>query len=115
MKHVLLIILIFLNGYTFASELRCGWLQNPGPANLWLTDSEGRWDISLQGGYSALGIERIKDFTDDQYVKTNGNYGYGCACIKVNVNFEERKITQIYSFKMLPLERCQSDKKLPLP
>jgi len=115
MRKYIPLVLIILSGYTFASELRCGWLQNPSPANLWLTDREGIWDISLQGGYSSSGVEDLKDFPDDQYVRTNGNYGYGCACIRVDVNTKEKKITQIYSSKVLPLERCQSDKKLPLP
>lgn len=91
MRKYIPLVLIILSGYTFASELRCGWLQNPSPANLWLTDREGTWDISLQGGYSSSGVEDLKDFPDDQYVRTNGNYGYGCACIRVDVNTKEKK------------------------
>ncbi|WP_420704056.1 DUF4087 domain-containing protein [Citrobacter amalonaticus] len=39
----------------------------------------------------------------------------GCSCIRGDSNPVEKKITQIYSSKILPLERCKSDKKLPLP
>lgn len=109
------LILLILFGHALASELRCGWLQNPTPANQWLIDKDGTWDISLQGGHSAPGIEKLKDFPDDQFVKTNGNYGYGCSCIRVDVNKSDKKVTQIYSSKILPLNRCETDQTLPTP
>ncbi|WP_412848928.1 DUF4087 domain-containing protein [Enterobacter bugandensis] len=81
MRKYFPLVLLILSNHALASKLRCGWLQNPSPANQWLTDRDGTWDISLQGGYSSSGIKKLKDFPDDQYVRTNGNYGYGCSCI----------------------------------
>lgn len=60
MRKFLPLLLLILSGHTLASELRCGWLQNPSPANQWLTDKDGTWDISLQGRYSALGGSNLK-------------------------------------------------------
>ncbi|MCZ8486886.1 DUF4087 domain-containing protein [Vibrio lentus] len=31
-----------------AEETRCGWLENPSPANMWLIDRDGTWNISVQ-------------------------------------------------------------------
>ncbi|WP_241975054.1 DUF4087 domain-containing protein [Paraburkholderia sp. BL17N1] len=28
---------------------RCGWLQNPTPANWWLDDKDGIWTLSVMG------------------------------------------------------------------
>ncbi|HEY1847502.1 MAG TPA: DUF4087 domain-containing protein [Buttiauxella sp.] len=115
MRKYLPLVVLILSGHSLASELRCGWLQNPSPANQWLIDKDGTWDISLQGHYSAPGIEKLKDYQDEQFVNTNGNYGYGCSCVRVDVSKKEKKITQIYSSKNLPLERCKTDKTLPAP
>ena len=41
-----------------APERRCGWLQNPTPANYWLIDRDGEWTIGAQGGYQAPGHGR---------------------------------------------------------
>src|SRR4051812_16771245 len=54
-------------------ETRCGWFDNPTPANATLTDADGEWLISEQGGYQAEG-----DWppTDKSWVHTNGgSYG----------------------------------------
>ncbi|CAK7256682.1 protein of unknown function [Shinella sp. WSC3-e] len=43
-----------------AAETRCGWLQNPTPANWWLDDSEGTWTLMTQGaGNEPAGFDRI--------------------------------------------------------
>lgn len=31
-------------------ENRCGWVDNPTPANWWLTDRDGEWVIGVPGG-----------------------------------------------------------------
>jgi hypothetical protein len=55
MKKKLLIIPALISGLSIfalpanAAETRCGWLQNPTPANWWLTDRDGTWTISAQG------------------------------------------------------------------
>lgn len=96
-----------------AAETRCGWLQNPTPANWWLVDKDGSWTISTQGGLSAEGMESIPDLSEGQYVRTNGNYGYACACLDVTVNRRNKRITRIYSAEQLPLRTCRQDRALP--
>lgn len=95
------------------AEKRCGWFFNPTPANAWIDDADGEWMISVQGGYQADGD--WPDFPDDKWVKTNGNYGYGCACMKVTVNASERRIIKILSATAKPLADCRRDKALVEP
>jgi hypothetical protein len=99
-----------------AAETRCGWLANPTPGNYFLFDGNGPesgWTISAQGGYEAVGADKIPDISAKEYVKTNGEYGYGCACLSVDADKKTERIVKIYSFKQLPLKKCKADKKLP--
>lgn len=96
-----------------AVEKRCGWLQNPTPANWWLTDRDGSWTISAQGGYHARGMDTIPDLSQGQYVATNGGYGYACACLDVAANQRTMRITRIYKVKQLLLSACREDPALP--
>jgi hypothetical protein len=96
-----------------AVEKRCGWLDNPTPANWWLTDADGRWIIGTQGGYQARGMDMIPEFKPSQYVKTNGYYGYTCACMDVTTNSNLSRIRRIYSVKPLKLSQCRQDPNLP--
>ncbi len=93
-----------------APETRCGWFVNPTPANAWLIDADREWTISVQGGYQAEGD--WPNFTKSQWVKTNVNYGYGCACMKVTVNKTDDKIVRIFSAFAKPLSACRKDKAL---
>lgn len=95
-------------------ETRCGWIVNPTPANWWLNDSQGEWTISVQGGYQAEGTDNIPDF-GSKWIKTNGNYGYGCACMKVTTDKGEMKILDISSVIVRPISACKKDKKLKKP
>lgn len=95
-------------------ETRCGWIANPTPANWWLNDSTGEWTISVQGGYQAEGTDNIPDF-GNKWIKTNGNYGYGCACMKVTTDKSEMKILDISSVTVRPISACKKDKKLKRP
>lgn len=97
----------------FAIETRCGWLQNPTPANWFLKDSEGSWTISAQGGYQARGMENIPDLERAEYVKTNGNYGYTCACLQVGTDSSQMRVTVVQTVEPLPLSTCQQDPNLP--
>jgi Protein of unknown function (DUF4087) len=96
-----------------AIERRCGWLQNPTPANWYLKDKEGSWLISSQGGYQAEGMDNLPNLEGKEYVKTNGNYGYGCACLDVVVDSSQIRITAIQGGEALPLSTCREDSSLP--
>src|SRR5215210_2248716 len=65
------------------AETRCGWFDNPTPANASLHDREDEWIIAVQGGHQAEGD--WPEFGPKQWVETNVHYGYGCACLTVEV------------------------------
>ncbi|MFZ1699251.1 MAG: DUF4087 domain-containing protein [Pyrinomonadaceae bacterium] len=95
---------------SYIAETRCGWFVNPTPANAWLIDADREWLIGSQGGYQADGD--WPDFKPSQWVKTNGYYGYGCACMKVSVNKADDKIVEIFSSNARPLSACRKDKAI---
>jgi len=90
-------------------EQRCGWVDNPTPANWWITDREGEWEIGVQGGYQADG--EMPDF-DEQWVETNVHHGYGCACMHVRVDRSAKRVITYRDVKALPIEQCRTDKTL---
>jgi Protein of unknown function (DUF4087) len=93
------------------AEMRCGWISNPTPANWWLTDADGEWTIMTQGGDGGPdGMDLMPDFTEKQWVRTNGYYGYGCACMDVET--QDDRITRITSVRQLALSKCERDPKL---
>lgn len=96
-----------------AVETRCGWLHNPTPANWYLIDKDGRWIISLQGGYAAQGMDNIPSYNEKEYVKTNGYYGYGCACMDVVTDSARSRISEIRGGESLPLSTCREDPNVP--
>ena len=96
-----------------AAETRCGWLINPTPANWYLKDKDRQWTISTQGGSQARGMDNLPAFNDDEYVKTNGYYGYGCACLSVVTDRNRIRITTIQGGEQLPLSTCREDPNLP--
>ena len=99
-----------------AAETRCGWLQNPTPANWWLDDADGSWTIMTQGGgWEPDGMDRIPDISEGDYVRTNGNYGYACACMNVDTDSGEGRIVAIHSFRQLPIAQCANDTALSAP
>jgi hypothetical protein len=100
---------------TVKTEKRCGWIDNPTPANWWLTDAVGQWIIGLQGGYQAPGLDNLPDMRTRGWVETNGSYGYGCGCMTVTTDKNSGRIARIYSATPLPIKRCIADKKLPRP
>ena len=95
------------------AERRCGWLENPTPANYWFTDRDGEWTISAQGGYHAPGWDEMPDMTTRGWVRTNGSYGYGCACMEVTTNRREMLVTRVISARPVPLRQCRADRRLP--
>ena len=96
-----------------AEETRCGWISNPTPRNWWLDDRDKTWTIMTQGPEDEPpeGMDLISDISEKEFVRTNGYYGYGCACLSVETDGDER-ITKIFSFRQLPLSQCRNDKAL---
>ncbi|MCT7949695.1 DUF4087 domain-containing protein [Ancylothrix sp. C2] len=87
--------------------------MNPTPANWYLKDSDGTWIISSQGGTQAKGMENLPNLNENQYVRTNGYYGYGCACLQVITDTNQMRIKKIESGEALPLKTCKEDPNLP--
>ena len=124
MRFLIVILGMFSALTATAEETRCGWLENPSPANMWLIDRDGSWDISVQGTSNALddkSMELLYQATanENEFVRTNRNYGFSCACLTVDVDEEQNSITTIYKSKQLPLKQCLEDisitKDIPLP
>ncbi|HDM8062585.1 DUF4087 domain-containing protein [Vibrio harveyi] len=124
MRLLIVILGMFSTLAATAEETRCGWLENPSPANMWLIDRDGSWDISVQGTSNALddkSMELLYQATanENEFVRTNRNYGFSCACLTVDVDEETNSITTIYKSKQLPLKQCLEDisitKDIPLP
>ena len=93
-----------------AAETRCGWFSNPTPGNASLHDREAEWIIGVQGGHQAEGD--WPEFGPKQWVETNVHYGYGCACLTVEVDRESNKVLRITSARARPLSACRRDKAL---
>ncbi len=91
-------------------ETRCGWFSNPTPANASLYDRDGEWIIGVQGGHQAEGD--WPEFGPRQWVKTNVNYGHGCACLRVRVDRETSRVLEIKSARARPLTACRRDRAL---
>ena len=96
-----------------APQTRCGWLQNPTPANWWLIDRDGEWLIGAQGGYQAPGMDNMPDMTTRGWSAVGGNYGYGCACMTVTTDRAGRRVTRILAATPVPLRQCRADRRLP--
>ena len=108
--------LIFAAGVATAqqpgSAQRCGWLDNPSPGNASLYDRDGEWTIAVQGGHQAKG-DWPPPYKAGEWRKSgNGSYGYGCACMTVKVDAEEKNVIEIVSAKARPLAACRKDKAL---
>lgn len=95
---------------SLVAETRCGWFVNPTPANAWLIDAAGEWIVATQGGEQADGD--WPEFKPSQWIKTNGNYGYGCACMSVTTRKSDERITRIHSGYAKALSACRNDKAL---
>ena len=93
-----------------AVETRCGWFSNPTPANASLYDRDDEWIIGVQGGDQAEGD--WPNFGPKQWIETNVHYGYGCACLKVQVDREKHFVVRIESSKTRPLSICRRDHSL---
>ena len=83
-----------------ASQLRCGWWQNPTPGNAWLNDRHGRWTVGSQGGAQAEGD--WPSFTEAQWVR-------------VVADAHTQRVTHILSATAKPLAACRQDRHLREP
>ena len=89
---------------------RCGWFDNPTPANASLTDRDTEWTVGVQGGHQVQGD--WPRFANRDWVRTgHGSHGYGCACMKVSTDDKEQ-IVQIFSARSRPLSACRQDPAL---
>jgi Protein of unknown function (DUF4087) len=94
-----------------AAERRCGWVVNTTPGNWWLSDAQGEWILSTQGGASVAGMDQMPDLTTRDWISVNGpSYGYACICL--NMVSKNGKVISISNIKQLKLKRCSSDRKL---
>jgi hypothetical protein len=98
-----------------AAERRCGWVENPTPANWSLIDRDGEWIIGVQGGYQSPGMDNMPDLSVRDWKSVNGSHGYGCACMTITTDKPNGRVTSIASVKQLPLRQCRNDPRLPRP
>ena len=96
-----------------AFELRCGWFSNPTPGNAWLDDKDGRWIIGTQGGHQANGD--WPQFKPAEWVRTNIDYGYGCACLRLRVDHATFEVLDVRNAQAQPLSACRADRALEEP
>lgn len=95
------------------AEKRCGWLSNPTPANWWLNDRDGEWTLSVQGRGGVPGFDDIPDMSTKGWVVTNGSsYGYGCACIDMDVDRAKKEVIRMRRATPMPLAACRKDPAL---
>ena len=106
----LLFCALGVSGQVKKFEKRCGWFDNPTPANYSLYDKDGEWIIGIQGGYQVDDFD-WPDFKK-QWVATNNSYGYGCACFQMTVDAETSRALEIKSSYARPLSACRKDKVL---
>ena len=118
---LLLVTVMFVNGHSGLSEeseaaqfeTRCGWFDNPTPANLSLFDRDAEWIIGVQGGHQVEGDWDWPEFKRGQWVTTNASsYGYGCVCLQLRVNKETHHVLEIKSSRVRPLSVCRRDRSL---
>ena len=100
---------------TAFAEYRCGWLDNPEPGSYQLIDKEAVWNISKNGGYRipAASLKNLPERQEEQFIRTNGNFGYSCSCVSVKTDVRNRRITAIsFKGKQVLLKRCLEDKTI---
>ncbi len=104
--------LVLVSTPSRAAGLRCGWFDNPSPGNASLFDQDGEWTIAVQGGHQADG-DWPPDFPPGQWIRLGAaDYGYGCACLTVDVDAREKTVTKISSGKARPLSVCRKDSSI---
>ena len=95
-----------------APETICGWFDNPTPQNASLWDKDGEWTVGVQGGFQAEG-DWPGPFDSKHWVSSgNADYGFGCACLKADLDRDQQMVLTILSAKVKPLSACREDKAL---
>lgn len=114
MRLLIICLGAFFTLTTEAKETRCGWLENPSPANIWLIDHDDTWAISVQGAPISLddksldlAYQAIKN--QQEFVRTNQSYGFSCACLTIDADKDEKSIKVIYKAQQLTLKQCLED------
>ncbi|WP_434136887.1 DUF4087 domain-containing protein [Pseudomonas luteola] len=103
-----------------SAEKRCGWLENPTPANLWLIDKDSEWTLSIQGSgfINEDSMDKMPTIDEKEFVRTNNNYGFSCVCLNVKTDKKKSEILEVYSGEQLLLKQCLEDpniyNKIPL-
>jgi hypothetical protein len=114
----LVVVLVTNSASATETELKtqtlCGWFENPTTANIFLIDRSGEWTIGIQGGQQIEDDWPWPKFNDSQWVKNNGNYGYGCACITGIVNVSTRDVISISSTRAQLLSICRNDRTIKM-
>lgn len=65
-------------------------------------------------GYEAKGMDdNLPTYNEKEYVKTNGYYGYGCACMDVVTDKTRLRISEIWGGESLLLSTCREDPNVP--
>jgi hypothetical protein len=116
-RLLLLAMLLAASATADAAERRCGWFSNPSPANWYLIDRDGEWIIGEQGGYQIpdKSWDVMPDMRSRGWLKTNVDYGYGCACMKVQTDRKTMHVLEIIAAKPVSLRQCRADRRLPRP
>jgi len=91
----------------------CGWYENPMPRVINLIDHDGSWKVATSDGYSAPGQKPV--FRSSQWVRTNGDYGYGCACLSGDMDEQTHTVNAITSATPRTLAACRADTSLREP
>lgn len=98
-----------------AAEYRCGWLDNPAPDQYQFIDKQATWTIMKRGGYQlpAASVKNLPQQNPNEFVRTNGSYGYSCSCMSVTTDARSKRITSIqFKGKQVLLKRCLEDKAI---
>jgi len=98
-----------------SAEYRCGWLDNPAPGQYQFTDKQATWTITQRGGYqlAATSMKNLPQLQQNEFVRTNGSFGYSCSCMSVTTDARSKRITSIiYKGKQELLKRCLEDKTI---
>lgn len=113
----IIVLLLTLNGCE-KKQKACGWFDNPTPANYSLIHKNGEWILGMQGGFQYDTDDKYGNwwpqFKEEEFVKTNYNYGYGCVCLEATIDKKTNHVKRIFSTQVKPLKFCIENETLVL-